>query len=303
MDLFGGTRDDIYAFTHAVIYAADFNIRPASFPRPRQVLLGEAEAALARAVDAEDYDICGELLMTWPLTGTTWSAASAFGFKVLADVEDQVGFLPTAATRLDRLNALDGAARAEYLTATAYHTAYVMGLLCAAALAPGREPPRHLPFQDAVPRPAAAILPFFDDGGRRRHWQDTFDRFPPMDRDALSGFLLTIALHRRVATYDFAAVAKLLAIAVSLDLADMPAASQAAELLGRLSVAASPRRRRAAPAHPDTGGPGPRPPAPGRINGQEEPEPANPQALRGRQRSRPRSRRAPSGSALSPVAP
>jgi hypothetical protein len=303
MDLFGGTRDDVYAFTHAVMYTADFNIRPVSFPRPRQVLLGEAEAALARAVDAEDYDICGELLMTWPLTGTTWNAASAFGFKVLADVEDQVGFLPTAGTRLDKLNALEGAARVEYLTATVYHTAYVMGLLCAVALAPCREPPRHLPFQHGAPRPAAAILPFLEDGGRRRHWQETFDRLPPMDRDALCGFLLIIALHRRVATYDFAAVAELLALAVSLDLADTPAASQAAELLGRLSVAASPGKRRDAATRPDTGGPRPWPPVPGRINGPEEPQSPKPQARRRPQRIRPRPRRALFGSALSPAAP
>ena len=51
--------------------------------------------------------------LTWPLTGTTWSAAAAFGFHVLADVEDQVGFLPAAATRLDRLNALRGELRGE----------------------------------------------------------------------------------------------------------------------------------------------------------------------------------------------
>jgi len=232
MDLFGGTREDIYAFTHAVMYTADFNIRPTPLPRSREVLLGEAEAVLARALDSEDYDIGGELLLTWPLTGTTWSAAAAFGFRVLADVEDQVGFLPAAATRLDRLNALQGEARGEYLTATAYP----------AALAPDREPPQRLPFEDVVPGSAAAILPFLDDGSRRRHWQDTFDRLSVTDRDAVSRLLLTIALHRRVATHDFAGVAKLLELAMSLGMTDSPAASQAAELLDRLILAHMGRR-------------------------------------------------------------
>lgn len=236
MDLFGGTHEDMYAFTHAVMYTADFNIRPAAFPRSRRALLGEAEAALARALDSEDYDIGGELLLTWPLTGTTWGAGAAFGFRVLADVEDQVGFLPAAATRLDRLNALQGEARGEYLTATAYHTAYVMGLLCAAALAHGREPPRHLPLQDAVPGSAEAILPFLDDGSRRRHWQEALDRLSLTERDAVSGLLLAVALHRRVAAYDFATVARLLQLAISLELADAPAVSQAAELLDRLAL-------------------------------------------------------------------
>jgi hypothetical protein len=236
MDLFGGTREDMYAFTHAVMYTADFNIRPAPFPRSRQVLVGEAEAALARALDSEDYDIGGELLLTWPLTGTTWGAAAAFGFRVLADVEDQVGFLPAAATRLDRLNAMQGEARGEYLTATAYHTAYVMGLLCAAALAHDRGPPLRPPLQDSVPRSAAAIVPFLDDGSRRRHWQDALDRLTFADRDAVSGLLLAIALHRRIAAHDFAVVAKLLEVAMSLELADTPSASQAAELLDRLAL-------------------------------------------------------------------
>jgi hypothetical protein len=236
IDIYGGTRDDVYAFTHAVMYVADFNIHPQSFPRPPAVLLAEAEAALARALDEEDYDIGGELILAWPLTGTTWSAAAAFGFHVLADVEDQVGFLPAAATQLHRLNALQGEARGEYLSATAYHTAYVMGLLCAAALGDDHAPPRRLPTRDGATGSAAAVTEFLNDGSRRRHWQDLFDRLSPDQRDAASGMLLMIGLHRRIAAHDFEAVAALLGIAVTLGIADTPAASQAAELLDRLSL-------------------------------------------------------------------
>ncbi|HEX5326440.1 MAG TPA: hypothetical protein VFW75_07205, partial [Acetobacteraceae bacterium] len=236
IDLFGATREDIYAFTHAVMYNSDFNLRPSMFPRPREVLLAEADAALAGVLDSEDYDIAGELLLCWPLTGTTWDAAAAFGFRLLADIEDQVGFLPAAATRLDRLHALQGQARSEYLTATAYHTAYVMGLLCAATLAPEREPPLAIPVEDIVPGSAAAIAPFLEDGSRRRHWQDAFDHLSTAERDAISGLILTIVLHRRIAAHDFAAVVKLLETAVSLGLATGPAASQAAELLDRLAL-------------------------------------------------------------------
>jgi hypothetical protein len=127
------------------MYAADFNIYPQSLPRPRPVLLAEAEAALARALDEEDYDISGELILAWPLTGTTWDDTATFGFHVLASVEDQAGFLPAPAVRLERLSTLQGQERGQYLSATAYHTAYVMGLLCAAVLGEGRAPPRRLP--------------------------------------------------------------------------------------------------------------------------------------------------------------
>jgi hypothetical protein len=33
-------------------------------------------------------DLSGEILLSWPLTGRSWSAAAAFAFHVLADVED-----------------------------------------------------------------------------------------------------------------------------------------------------------------------------------------------------------------------
>ena len=58
MDLFGGNREDAYAFTHAVMYTADFNIHPVPFPRSRQVLLQEAECALARALSVA-HDMTG----------------------------------------------------------------------------------------------------------------------------------------------------------------------------------------------------------------------------------------------------
>jgi hypothetical protein len=111
-----------------------------------------------------------------------------------------------------------------------------MGLLCAAALTPHREPPQYLPSQDAIPRSAEAILPFLIDGSPRRHWQNTFDRLSVTERDAIGELLLIIALHRLIAEHDFAGLAKLLELAVSLELTDTPAASQAAELLDRLAL-------------------------------------------------------------------
>src|SRR6202043_3161647 len=146
----------------ALIYVRDFNIRPRRLPRARALILAEAEAALARCLDEEDYDLGGEVLMAWPITGAAWSAGAAFGFRVLARAEDDNGILPAPGTRR-RLDALDGEARADYRLASGYHTAYVMGLLCAAALHPGRAPPAALPVRATVDRGAAdAILRFLD---------------------------------------------------------------------------------------------------------------------------------------------
>ena len=91
-------------------------------PRKRKEILLDAEAALSRCLDHQDYDLAGEVLLAWPLTGRSWGAIGAFGFRVLAHVEDQAGFLPSSSTRIDRLNRLHGEDRAKYLLATAYHT-------------------------------------------------------------------------------------------------------------------------------------------------------------------------------------
>lgn len=236
MDLLGGTRDDLYAFTHAVMYARDFDIAPLPLPRSRAAILAEAEGALARCLDEEDYDLGGEVLLAWPLTGRSWSAPAAFGFRVLAAVEDRAGFLPSAGTRLDRLRELEGQDREKYLLATAYHTIFVMGLLCAASLAPGKNPPLSLPASRSRPGAAARILEFIDEAGRGAHYWEQFEGLTAKEQDALAGLLFKIALRRQSARRDFGAMAGLLAVGDSLGLTDSPSASQSAELLARLAV-------------------------------------------------------------------
>jgi hypothetical protein len=242
MDLLDGSRDDVYAFTHALMFATDFNIKPGRLPRRRVEILAEAEAALARCIDEEDYDLGGEVLLAWPLTGKTWSAAAAFGFRILARVEDQAGFLPAPITRLQRLDELEGDRRTDYLFATAYHTIYVMGLLCAAALPAGRTPPSMIPAGTAMRGSSTKILDMLDADGKHTHWRSEFDQLTSAERDALAGFLMNIALRRKTRQRDFGAVARLLRDGHAMGLTDTPAASQAAEMLERVSVFAESTR-------------------------------------------------------------
>ena len=235
MDLFNGSRDDVYAFTHALMYVTDFNLHPGRLPRDRAAILAEAEVALARCLDEQDYDLAAEVLLAWPLTGDSWSAAAAFGFRVLAYVEDDAGFLPAPSTRLQRLNSLQGSERSAYLLATAYHTVYVMGLLCAAALQPGRTPPSEISDRAAASGSAGAILQFLEPDRQGAHWREEFNRLTDPERDAAAGFLLNVALRRKTVQRDFGALRKLLEVAYVLGLADTPAASQAAELLERVA--------------------------------------------------------------------
>jgi hypothetical protein len=236
MDLLNGSRDDLYAFTHSLMYVSDFNISPRRLPRNRSVIRAEAEAALARCLDEQDYDLAGEILLAWPLTSaTSWSAVAAFGFRVLASVDDQAGFLPTASTRIQRLAELEGQDRESYLLATAYHTIYVMGLLCATALQPGRTPPAYIPTTAAMPGSAERILSLLQPGDHAAHWTEEFTKLSSLERDALAPMLLDIGLRRSVERRDFGAVAGLLAAGDALGLTDRPQASQAAELLHRLA--------------------------------------------------------------------
>ena len=238
MDIFAATDDDLYAFTHAIMYATGFQQNPSLLPRSRAVLLAEAEAVLARCLDAQDYDLAGEILLAWPLTGRHWSPTATFAFHVLAEVEDKAGFLPTPATRVSELQTRNGADRTNYLLATAYHTVYVMGLLCAAALQPGCAPPTSISTKQGTPGTARQLLPLLDDESRAPHWRNTFDKLDSPQADALASLLFNIALQRSASRRDFAALDKTLRLGHTLGLATTPAASQAAELLERVAACA-----------------------------------------------------------------
>ena len=83
IDILGCLRTDAYAFTHMIMYCTDFGFRNPRLPRRRAALLTEVGALLARYMDAEDYDLAGEILLAWPLMGAAGvpSAAFAFGFS------------------------------------------------------------------------------------------------------------------------------------------------------------------------------------------------------------------------------
>src|SRR5262249_36406125 len=145
IDLLGGMKEDAYALTHLAIYCTDFGFQMMkALPRPTSIILAEARSFLAKCLDEEDYDLSAEILMMWPQLDVPWCASSAFGFRVLAAVEDEVGVLPSVRTRRERLNKLHGDEKTRYAFATGYHTALVMGLLCAVSLHK-ETPPTELP--------------------------------------------------------------------------------------------------------------------------------------------------------------
>jgi hypothetical protein len=235
VDLLHGSRDDLYAFTHALMYVSGFNVSPWPMPRDSEAIRSEAQGMLARCLDEQDYDLAGEVLLTWPLTGYTWSAAAVFTLLVLTKVEDQAGFLPSPATRVQTMAGLSSTDRKKYLYGTAYHTAYVMGLLCSACLQPGRTPPKHIPVNEVTPGSAARVMPFLGNDAVHSHWFAAFTNLQHDQQDALAGLLLDMAIIKNSKLCNYQAVYQLIYLADELRLPDTAVIIQAAELLDRLA--------------------------------------------------------------------
>jgi hypothetical protein len=233
LDAMGSSRDDVYALTHALMYVTDLGTRHPRLPRSIGAILADAEAALAWTLDDQDYDLGGEILLAWPMLRRRWSASAVFGFRVLARVEDEAGFLPTPMTRVDRYLALTGDDRTRYILATAYHAMYVMGLLCATSLRHGCAPPARISRGRASPGSGRELLALIDDDNQGRHWRTLFSELATGEQDAVAPVLLAVSLRRAFTRRDLRALHTTLQIGARYDLIDAPAPRQAAEVLQR----------------------------------------------------------------------
>jgi hypothetical protein len=232
IDLLNGTRDDAYAHTHAVMYYTDFGNWQRPLPRPKEELLGESAAVLARALIVEDYDLAAEALMAWPLTSSAWDPAAAFGFRVLASLEDKVGFLPAGRSASRQLLQLAGDDKTRYALATSYHTAYVMGMLCALSLKPGLGPPFEIvgpQYSMTLIEHMQALIP--ETGA---HWEQVFHSLNPDEQAALGPFLLDVAIIRSSRKGELAQLEKLLQTGIQNGMANTTLCAQTAELLSRI---------------------------------------------------------------------
>lgn len=233
------SREDIYAFTHALFYVTDLGERSAVLPRSIRAILEDAEAALARCLDTEDYDLGGEVLLAWPLLRYRWSSSASFAFRVMARVEDQVGFLPAPTTRLERYRQLEREEdRKRYVLATAYHTAYVMGMLCAMMLRPGCT--RAARSWGGAKQTSASNHRHLRDllrstslrgSGNEPHWFTDLDDLPQRESTALSHLLLVVALQRAAKGGEIERLRHILEMAVRLRLVSGPAMREAARVL------------------------------------------------------------------------
>jgi hypothetical protein len=239
IDLVTGSRDDVYAFTHALMYATDFGRRRMRLAGSTREVLATAESAIAGALDDDDFDVAGELLLTWPCLGAAWSPAACLAFSVLARVEDEVGILPSLAIDRAGYDQQPAASRRHYVAAVTYHTAYVMGILCALMLRCRSRPARALPAGPYTEACAEELVHRLGTVTQQPHWWANVRALPPGRLSWCVSFLLDVALRRAVRRLDLAEVQQLLRIGMQASVQPSPLCAQAAGTLRRLAGCAA----------------------------------------------------------------
>ena len=237
VDVLFGTRDDVYALTHALLYATDFGGVSPTLPRATNQILAEVQSALAGALDDDDFDLAGELLLAWPLLAAERPAVPSFGFRVLARVEDEVGFLPSLAIDAEGYDRHPVEARRGYVTATTYHTAFVMGLLCAIALRRPETATVSVDGPASPPEVVAALLAELPEREALPQWQTQFGLLAPEEQGALAPLVRDVGLRRAARRLDLVALRRVLAISLQAGVPPSTAALQAARLVARLARA------------------------------------------------------------------
>ena len=236
MDVLGSSRFDIYAFTHAIMYASDLGRRKLTLPRPVQAVIADAEAALAYSLDSNDFDLTAEILMTWPMLGLAWSTIATFAFHALATMQDKLGFLPGSSFNRAHYVTLAGDEQTRFALITSYHTTYVMGFLCAACLRPGTAPPSGLPNTNNTQGAAAAILSLIDTDALGSFFRDSFLALESHQQDSMAPLLLAVVLRRARTRGDLMLVRKALHVALSYGLLEGPVPKHAVALLRRSQI-------------------------------------------------------------------
>jgi hypothetical protein len=237
IDVISGSRDDAYSLTHALIYATDFGHRRPQNWMPTERILSISSSALAAVLDDDDFDLAGEILLSWPFLREEWDDISSFAFAVLANVEDEVGVLPSLALDLNEYKKLPEESRENYIAAVAYHTAYVMGLVCASAIRAGAYPKKRLSESDEPTEFTEELIQILKREPRTPQWLRYLETLEPSQLHACTPLLLDLALRRAIRKTNFAEANELISEAARWNVEPTRLCVQGAEMLNRLARA------------------------------------------------------------------
>lgn len=141
--------------------------------------------------------------------------------------------LPSGHSNPARLSQLQGEARTRYALGTGYHTAYVMGFLCAASLQAGRTPPVNIVGPQCEASCLDRLLRYVDDD--QGHWRSEFTSLTQAAQRALAPLILDVGIAQKCRKHDYQAMSELVSLACEYQLASSPMCGQAAELLERIA--------------------------------------------------------------------
>lgn len=232
LDILGATAGDLYAFTHAVVYASDFGSRRPQLTRSAEAMSADADAALARSLDFDDLDLTAEILWTWPMLGVPWSPLAMFAVRMLMAVEDEAGVLPGLDFDLAIHSKLTGETQREYRLSRCYHSTFVLAFVYAAALVSDRM----VTAPAGSPTASGELLELVGARTKTPRWVEFFARLPEAGQAELGPFLLSVAILRARNRGDLVAIRTCLLAAGRYGLLAVPLARQALGLLQRSVV-------------------------------------------------------------------
>lgn len=232
-DLYSESSDDVYATTHAVMYV--FFDGQAAADVDTDDLMGYLESWLVIYMDKQDYDIAGELLQAWAMTGKPFTAIALFALKCLTEIEQRVGFLPAPNLDLGMIEGREPTERRTYIYSVNYHTAFVMGLLCGSLLK-RHEALAHETTDTLYDPEWNALLKAELQTAQHAHWMDYYKTLEAPQKEALLPWLYQVVLTRKIRGYDYEAARKLLDRAKGTALEKLVLSAQAQELLNRIGL-------------------------------------------------------------------
>lgn len=209
----------------------DFGRKIIKAPRELAEIIGDAEAALSRCIDDDDFDLCAEILMTWPYFRSAMSQTGQFCLRVLANVEDEVGFLPSLTIKVDEIKDLQADKRLHKLLDETYHTVYVMGLLSAAMMNG-----QWLDYPATTPRSANIAKRLFDLLPHKKpvpQWEAAYAEVSDDVRNSLSHFIAAIALRRALLANNLGLVRDILIVCFDGNISGSPSIINSAKIIGR----------------------------------------------------------------------
>lgn len=240
-DALFGSRLDSYAFTHGLLYATDFGHSQPLLPTSHDEILSTATAALSRWLDDDDFDLVAEVLMAWPHLRAAWPASPAFAFRVMANMSDEAGVLPSLNFRSAKYNEMAPDAASRYFYEENYHTEYVFGILIASMLRRGAAPPlcphvkKYLDAEKTFHRLHALLAP----RDPIPHWQRMLADCSGSEQESLVELLADITVLRAVQKADYGLLREVLGIVLNSSVPPSQVVIQGIELLSRLARAAT----------------------------------------------------------------